>query len=139
VSVDAINTMLMATAHDVPLEDAQELHVVVVMIIVVALVNIVVVIVEGSMTGTTVQGGGRGSCSSSCCAAAAATVIPPMVSIAEYVAPPYPPCMSPLRCQTDKCHCLPIIPILSIGDRDYDLGWWSGMLNSGNAVDASVF
>jgi hypothetical protein len=47
----------MVTAHDMPLEDAQELHVVVIMIIVVAAAVVVVVIGGGSVTRTVAQGG----------------------------------------------------------------------------------
>jgi hypothetical protein len=48
--VNAINTRLMAMAHNVPLEDTQDLHVVVVLIIVYAAA---VVVVRGrSVTGT---------------------------------------------------------------------------------------
>ncbi len=53
MNVNAINRTLMATAHSVPLEDPQELHVVVVMIIVVVTAAVVFVIKRGgSVTGT---------------------------------------------------------------------------------------
>jgi hypothetical protein len=55
VPVDAINMTLMAAAHNVPLEDAQESHVVVVMIIGVAATTIIAV-GGGSITGTAAQG-----------------------------------------------------------------------------------
>jgi hypothetical protein len=52
LSTNAINTTSIATAQDVPLEDAQESHVEVVMIIIVAAsIVVVVVVVGGSMTG----------------------------------------------------------------------------------------
>ncbi len=51
-----INRTLMARMHDVPLEDAQELHVSVVMIIVVV-PTIVIAVGEGSVTGTAVRVG----------------------------------------------------------------------------------
>ncbi len=52
VPVNAINTTSMAMAHNVPLEDAQESHVVVVIIIIVAAA--IIVVGGGSVTGTEV-------------------------------------------------------------------------------------
>ncbi len=53
--IDVINMTLMATLHDMPLEDAQELHVVVVMFIVVAIA--IIIVEEGSVTGTAARVG----------------------------------------------------------------------------------
>ena len=58
MSVNAINTTPMAEAQDVPLEDAQELHIVVFMITVITTAVVIIVIIGGgSVSGTAAQGG----------------------------------------------------------------------------------
>ncbi len=51
MSVDAINTTSMVTAHDMPLEYVQESQVVMIFVVAAAAI-VVLVIVVGSVTGT---------------------------------------------------------------------------------------